>query len=627
MILKVHAQRGVTHDVTPQEEVAHVPAEHGRGAAFFDLDRTLMAGSSGLYWARAARGAGLLTRRRIARYGWENVKFRLRGSTDQATDRVRREVGEMISGQRVVDLQRLAPKVLAGVLPRLYPQMLEVAHAHQDAGRPVYICTAASQEMAEMLAHVLSFDGALGARSEVVDGRYTGRPAGPFTYREGKAVAMRELAAAEGIDLAASYAYSDSESDLPMLRAVGHPVVVNPDAELRPRRPRGGLGGHALRAARPAPEGRGGLRLRRARGHRRADGGGAQAMSLHELTDEQREIRDLARRFADEEIAPHAGGVGSRAHASRSEVFEHLGELGLMGVCVPEEHGGAGADFLSYVLVLEELSRADAGVGVTVAVHTSAGTLPLLTHGTPEQVGRMVPPLAQGHELAAFALTESGSGSDAGAMRTRADDGRGITRHQAVDHQRLARPQLPGLRPRSGARVGLRRAPRRARASAVTREEEKMGLNSSSTADLSFEDTPAELPGREGRRHAHRLADPRRRAHRHRRPGGGHRPGRARRGRGLRPGAPRLRAPDRRLRRHPAEARRHADRDRGRPRARVARRAAEGGRPAAHASRAPRPSSSPRASRATGPARRSRSSAATATPRSSRSSATTATRR
>jgi HAD superfamily hydrolase (TIGR01490 family) len=203
------------------------------GAAFFDLDRTLMAGSSGLYWARAARGAGLLTRRRIARYGWENVKFRLRGSTDRATDRVRREVGEMISGQRVVDLQRLAPKVLAGVLPRLYPQMLEVAHAHQDAGRPVYICTAASQEMAEMLAHVLSFDGALGARSEVVDGRYTGRSAGPFTYREGKSVAMRELAAAEGIDLAASYAYSDSESDLPMLRTVGHPVVVNPDAELR----------------------------------------------------------------------------------------------------------------------------------------------------------------------------------------------------------------------------------------------------------------------------------------------------------------------------------------------------------------------------------------------------------
>ena len=83
-----------------------------------------------------------------------------------------------------------------------------------------------------MLAHVLRFDGALGARSEVVDGHYTGRSAGPFTYREGKAQAVRELAAAQGIDLAESYAYSDSESDLPMLRAVGHPVVVNPDAEL-----------------------------------------------------------------------------------------------------------------------------------------------------------------------------------------------------------------------------------------------------------------------------------------------------------------------------------------------------------------------------------------------------------
>jgi HAD superfamily hydrolase (TIGR01490 family) len=222
----------VTHDVTPQEEVAHVPAEHGSGAAFFDLDRTLMAGSSGLYWARAARGAGLLTRRRIARYGWENVKFRLRGSTDQATDRVRREVGEMISGQRVVDLQRLAPKVLAGVLPRLYPQMLGVAYEHQDAGRRVYIVTAASDEMAALLAHVLGFDGGIGSRSEVVDGVYTGRAGGPFTYREGKADAMRALAAAEGIDLEASWAYSDSESDLPMLRAVGHPVAVNPDAVL-----------------------------------------------------------------------------------------------------------------------------------------------------------------------------------------------------------------------------------------------------------------------------------------------------------------------------------------------------------------------------------------------------------
>jgi phosphoserine phosphatase len=123
--------------------------------------------------------------------------------------------------------------VLAGVLPRLYPQMLARAYSHQDAGVPVYILTAASQEMADLLAHVLAFDGGLGSRSEVVDGRYTGRPAGPFNYREGKVVSMRELAEREGIDLAASYAYSDSESDLPMLRVVRHAVVVNPDRVLR----------------------------------------------------------------------------------------------------------------------------------------------------------------------------------------------------------------------------------------------------------------------------------------------------------------------------------------------------------------------------------------------------------
>jgi len=225
-------RRGLWHLMEQSREAGRGEERAPVSAAFFDLDRTLMAGSSGLHWARAARGAGLLTRRRMARYAWENVKFRLRGSTDAATDRVRAEVGEMIAGKRVRDFQRMTPKVLAGVLPRIYPQMLDVAYRHQDEGRLVYICTAASQEMAEMMATVLAFDGGIGARSEIVDGYYTGRPGGPFTYREGKAQAIRELAAAEGIDLSASYAYSDSESDLPMLRAVGHPVAVNPDATL-----------------------------------------------------------------------------------------------------------------------------------------------------------------------------------------------------------------------------------------------------------------------------------------------------------------------------------------------------------------------------------------------------------
>jgi len=203
-----------------------------KGAAFFDLDRTLMAGSSAFQFGRAAYRAGLVTRRQLATDAWENVRFRLRGSTDSGADALRERIGRMLEGVRVRELQRLAPDVLAGVLPRLYPQMLEIAYEHQDVGRPIFICTAASQEMAELMAIVLTFDGAVGSVSEVVDGHYTGRAGGPFTYREGKAEAIRDLAEREGIDLAESWAYSDSESDLPMLRLVGHPVAVNPDAEL-----------------------------------------------------------------------------------------------------------------------------------------------------------------------------------------------------------------------------------------------------------------------------------------------------------------------------------------------------------------------------------------------------------
>ncbi len=203
-----------------------------RAAAFFDLDKTLVAGSSGFYWARAAAAHGLISRRRLAADGWENLKFRIRGSTDESTRKVWERVGEFLAGQRVRDFERLSPRVLAGVLPRLYPEMLAIAWEHQDEGRPVYVVTASSQETASMIAGVLFFDGALGAPLEAVDGRYTGRLSGPMTYREGKVEAMRRLAERDGLDLSASWAYSDSESDLPMLRAVGHPVAVNPDREL-----------------------------------------------------------------------------------------------------------------------------------------------------------------------------------------------------------------------------------------------------------------------------------------------------------------------------------------------------------------------------------------------------------
>lgn len=201
-------------------------------AAFFDLDKTLMEGSSAFHFARASYKAGQLSRKQLARDIRDNVRFRLHGSTDEATTALRERVYESIAGKRVVDLARLTPDILAGILPRVYPQMLEVAWRHQDAGRPVYIVTAASQEIAELLAHVLVFDGGIGARSEVREGVYTGRPEGPFTYREGKAEAIRQVAQEHGYDLAESWAYSDSESDLPMLRTVGHPVAVNPDSAL-----------------------------------------------------------------------------------------------------------------------------------------------------------------------------------------------------------------------------------------------------------------------------------------------------------------------------------------------------------------------------------------------------------
>lgn len=192
-----------------------------------------MAGASGFYWARAATRAGFMSRRQLAADAVENVRFRLRGSTDAVAEKAKARLGPMLAGRRRQDFQRLGPEVLAGVLPRLYPQMLRIAWAHQDAGRRVYIATAASQDTADMIAHVLGFDGAIGTPLETVDGVYTGRLSGPMAYRDGKAEALRALAAREGIDLAASYAYSDSESDLPMLEQVGHPVAVNPDRHLQ----------------------------------------------------------------------------------------------------------------------------------------------------------------------------------------------------------------------------------------------------------------------------------------------------------------------------------------------------------------------------------------------------------
>jgi alkylation response protein AidB-like acyl-CoA dehydrogenase len=211
-----------------------------------------------------------------------------------------------------------------------------------------------------------------------------------------------------------------------------------------------------------------------------------------ELAPEQKEIQALARDFARQEIEPYAAEWDREHHFPRG-LFTRLAELGLMGTCVPEEYGGAGADFLSYILVLEELSRADAGVGVTVAVHTSAVTLPLLAFGTDEQRSRFVPPLARGEHLGAFALTEAESGSDAGSLRARAEpdgDGWRITgAKQWITNGRHAGaflffartdPETPGAKGVSAFVLDAEHV-------RITRDEEKLGLNSSVTNDIVVE--------------------------------------------------------------------------------------------------------------------------------------------
>ncbi len=207
-----------------------------------------------------------------------------------------------------------------------------------------------------------------------------------------------------------------------------------------------------------------------------------------ELSPEQREIQALAREFADAEIVPHAA-AWDREHRFPRELIGRLGELGLMGVCVPEDLGGAGADFLSYVLVLEELSRADAGIGVTVAVHTSATTLPIVRFGTDAQREELVPPLATGKGLGAFALTEAGSGSDARSLRARAEpDGDGWTltgAKQWITNGAHAATVLVFARSDSGVSCFL--VDGGAEGLQVTSEHSKLGLHSSSTTDLVLE--------------------------------------------------------------------------------------------------------------------------------------------
>jgi alkylation response protein AidB-like acyl-CoA dehydrogenase len=208
-----------------------------------------------------------------------------------------------------------------------------------------------------------------------------------------------------------------------------------------------------------------------------------------ELSKEQREIRERAAQFADREVAPYAAELDLEDRFP-AQTFEKLADAGFMGLCVPEEYGGAGMDFLSYALLLEEISRADAGVGATLAVHTSAGTLPIVMYGDEEQRARWVPDLARGERIGCFALTEPTTGSDAAAIQTsaeRVDGGYRISGHkQWVTNGRVAGTMVVFARTPEGVTafvVGMD-----AEGISFGKHARKMGVISATTDDVLLDD-------------------------------------------------------------------------------------------------------------------------------------------
>lgn len=204
-----------------------------RAAAFFDLDRTLLRRSSALALAGPFRRRGLITRTALVRAAFWQALFVARGASGEAVRRAAEEGLGVLRGLTPEELRGIVGDAIEPVLrPLVYREPVELAGQHRGRGEPVYIVSAALQEIVDELARDLAFDGALGTVAEVVDGVYTGRTQRALHAGE-KARAVRELAGRDGLDLAASTAYSDSHTDLPFLEAVGHPVAVNPDRRLR----------------------------------------------------------------------------------------------------------------------------------------------------------------------------------------------------------------------------------------------------------------------------------------------------------------------------------------------------------------------------------------------------------
>lgn len=214
------------------------------------------------------------------------------------------------------------------------------------------------------------------------------------------------------------------------------------------------------------------------------------------LTEEQKMARDMARKFADNELKPLADRL-DREHTHSPEVLKQLGEMGIMGVAVPEEYGGGGMDYISYALIVTEISRACGGTGTIVAAHNSLYCYPVLKFGTEEQKQRFLEPCASGRSVGCYALTEADAGSDPAAMRTTARlDGdswvingekKFISNGNIADYCVFAAvtDRSKGYKGISQFVCDLRETP----GFKVGRVEEKLGINASGTAELVFEDS------------------------------------------------------------------------------------------------------------------------------------------
>jgi HAD superfamily hydrolase (TIGR01490 family) len=202
-------------------------------AAFFDLDRTLISRSSSLALAGTFRQRGLIGRRQVAKAAVAQLVFARFGAGQSRVGQTADSGMSVLRGLPVTLMREIAAEAWEPVLkPLVYREALELAEEHSARGERVYIASAALQEVVDEISSRLGFGGAIASRAEVRDGVYTGRLERRL-YGQAKADALVELAAAEGIDLPGSTAYSDSHSDVAFLEAVGHPVVVNPDRALR----------------------------------------------------------------------------------------------------------------------------------------------------------------------------------------------------------------------------------------------------------------------------------------------------------------------------------------------------------------------------------------------------------